>query len=200
MSKTKTAKKTDKTVKAVKAAKKTEKTVKAVKAEKKTDPLSNIVNYNPLDKKNPQVLIDFGNDKHSKNAKNMLRIFSHLVVSRKVDSLHSLDFVNFVKLHTTQDFQILYPSFPDSPLHQGLHALAKTETEETRKSKDGKIVSDSFARGARALIYKDQYVGPKRKGSYHKNPKHSAIYQKYSDRAEAIIACKAIVTDCPRCK
>ena len=72
--------------------------------------------------------------------------------------------------------QVYKGHYPDSPLHQGFHAISKNETKEVKGTKGGEP-QDSFARGERALILKDKRVGIAiEDGYYHPNP--SIEYQK----------------------
>lgn len=85
--------------------------------------------------------------------------------------ISSTELIEYVKKHTGIDLSSVFKGrFPDSPLHRGMHACSKQETNQSRTDKATNRLKDTFARGARGLILRDSRVGPGTKGFYYPNP------------------------------
>ena len=156
-----------------------------------------VINYSPRDPEAPQVVRDFGTDKHSQNAKDMTEIIGYVFNTQGEKQFNSDYIRKMVLKYTKVDISALYPKdYPCSSVHTALHALSKNETDEENDNKDGKK-QDTFARGIRGFLWKAPRVGLKYPlGFYQKNP--TVDYPSGVTESQVKAACQRIVDRDPR--
>lgn len=136
-----------------------------------------------------QMVRDFGEDKLSQNAKSASMIARNFFNNGQ-EKFTAQDAHNVVMEQTGTNMSAHYPgtSYPESPLHRGLHALSKSETEETIE-KEGQTI-DLTARGQRGFLLKEGRVGLKKGGFYCKNPD---VQYDIVEPSDLKIACETLV-------
>jgi hypothetical protein len=194
MTTVKTENKTNKTAtKANKTATKTTNKTE-VKEDKKQSSYTTTLKYSPIEKGKPQKVKPINpNTKSGKITLACQAIVSHFFVNKKQTeiapaSVYSL--IDKISQELTGKplnlFEKYKGHFPDCPIHQCMHRLSKTETKQIAKSKEG-IITDSFALGQRAYMFKTDKVSPvKNAGFYLVNPKTEYKAIPYKDLQEHI--------------
>jgi hypothetical protein len=180
-----------------KPASKEAKPVKAKKEKKEKAPSGYDLILSVPKKELSQEVIPFGKDKLSVAAEAMYLLCSRRIERLKQKKILATEIVADFKHFTNIDMTKVYDGssegrkWPNSPIHQGLHAISKGETEEFA---DAEKTKDGFARGARFLIFKTKRVGLNN-GYYEKNPN-----RKYKDPSDDLLKtmCKKVVANIPQ--